>query len=93
MIAERKGSGSCLPEDLRLGEQLLSTAGSGGELKVRALLLGVFILVAADDKHMFKPTFPKQFTESGGEKSKESIFNPLFSPDFREEKAFGAKFQ
>lgn len=66
MIAERKESGSYLPEDLGLGEQSLSTAGSGGELKVRALLLGVFILglheVTADDKHMFKPTFPKQFT-------------------------------
>lgn len=66
MIAERKGSGSCLPEDLGLGEQLLSTAGSGGELKVRALLLGFFILglheVTADDKHMLKSTFAKQFT-------------------------------
>lgn len=65
MIAGRKESGSYLPKELRLGEQLLSTAGSGGELKVRAHLLGVFILgfhrVTADDKHMFKSTFPKQF--------------------------------
>lgn len=44
MIAERKESAFYLPEDLEgeqpgLGVQLLSTAGFGGELKVRALLL------------------------------------------------------
>lgn len=65
--AERKESGSCLPEELGLGEQLLSTAGCGGELKVRAFLLGVFILglhqVTADDKHMFKSTSAKQFRD------------------------------
>lgn len=66
MIAERKESGSRLPADPGLAQQLLSTAGSAGELKVRALLPGVFIPgsleVAADDKHMFKSTFPEQFT-------------------------------
>lgn len=49
MIAERKESAFYLPEDLEgeqpgLGVQLLSTAGFGGELKVRALLLVGFFL-------------------------------------------------
>lgn len=66
MIAERKESGFYLPEDLEgeqpgLGVQLLSTAGFGGELKVRALLLVVFY---SGDKHMLNPTFSKAVQSS-----------------------------